>query len=64
MEDGPNGLRGLNAVLPVKEDFVKEAEGVPTLHRNLVERTAMVAIMTLTTAMITHVLVSRLLTSA
>ena len=64
MEDGPIGLSGLHAVLPVKEEFVKEAEGVPTHHRSLVERTALVAIMKLISAMTIHVLVSHLLTSA
>ena len=63
MEDGPIGLGGLHAVLPVGEEFVKGAEGVPTHHHNLVERTAMVAIMKLIPAMTIHVLVSFLLTS-
>ena len=42
MEDGRIGLSGLSAVLPVREEVVKEAELVTTHHLNMVERSVMV----------------------
>ena len=62
MEDGPIGLRGVNAVFPVAEEPVKGAERVTTHHRNMVGTNASVGATTWRTAMSSIVLVS-LLTS-
>ena len=51
MEDGPHGPIGLNAVSPVEEELVKEAESVTTHHRKTVGRTALTATVKLSTAM-------------
>ena len=56
MEDGLIGLSGRNAVLPVKEEVVKEAEVATTHHLNMVERSVMVQTMKLRAAMNTLVL--------
>ena len=56
MEDGPIGLSGLNAVLPVKKEVVKEAEAVTTHHLNMVERSVMVQTTKFRAAMNTIVL--------
>ena len=42
MENGPHGLRGLNAVPPVAEELVQEAESVTTHHQQMVGRNALV----------------------
>ena len=58
MESGLHGLRGLHAVSPVAQEFVKEGESVMIRHRNMVGRTALAATRTLKTALNCPVLVS------
>ena len=56
MEDGLTGLNGLNAVSPVMEELVKEAESVTTHHRKMVGRTVLSTTVKLSTAMKNSVL--------
>ena len=60
MEIGPHGLRGLSAVPSVAEELKKEAGSVPTLHRNMVGRTVVVATVKFAAVIPMHVLVSLL----
>ena len=60
MEDGPHGLSGLNAVPPVAQVVVAEAESVMTHHHNMGGTTALVVTIKSPPAIHNHVLVSLL----
>ena len=55
MENGPHGLHGLNAVPPVAQELVKEAESVTTHHRKMVGRIALVTALRNSSAILTNV---------